>query len=193
MPAGRPVKGPEMVEDLDGSDEAKRRMKLILETLAGQRTILDACLELGIGKSAFHELRKRVLQAALMDVEPRPPGRPPLQPDPGAAEVERLKSENERLRTDLEVAHVREEILLAMPEVFDPGRKAGEKGGPASPSPSRPKHGKGGKRSRRASRSWRPSTWRWSCGSSRCGARSCAGGRCAERRRSGSVGRLSAR
>jgi hypothetical protein len=189
MPAGRPVKGPEMVEDLDGSDEAKRRMKLILETLAGQRTILDACLELGIGKSAFHELRKRVLQAALMDVEPRPPGRPPLQPDPGAAEVERLKSENERLRTDLEVAHVREE----MPEVFDPGRKAGEKGGPASPSPSRPKHGKGGKRSRRASRSWRPSTWRWSCGSSRCGARSCAGGRCAERRRSGSVGRLSAR
>jgi len=188
MPAGRPVKGPEMVDDLEGSDEAKRRMRLILETLAGQRTIMDACLELGIGKSAFHELRKRVLQAALTDVEPRPAGRPPAQPEPGAAEAQRLKVENERLRTDLEVAHVREEILLAMPEVFDPGRKAGGKGGTPSPTPDKKK---GGRRGRRASKISRPSTWLWSCGSSRCGPRSCARASGAGLRRTRSGGRSS--
>jgi len=190
MPAGRPVKGPEMVDDLEGSDEAKRRMRVILETLAGQRTILDACLELGIGKSAFHELRKRVLQAALTDVEPRPSGRPAAQPDPGTAEVERLKSENDRLRTSLEVAHVREEILLAMPDVFDPGRKTGEKGGAPSPTPDKRR---GGKRGRRASISSRPSTWRWSCGLSRCGPRSCARSSGGGRRRTRSGGRSSRR
>jgi len=193
MSAGRPVKGPEMVDDLEGSDEAKRRMRVILETLAGQRTIMDACLELGIGKSAFHELRKRVLQAALVDVEPRPAGRPRVEPPPGAAEVERLKAENERLRTNLEVAHVREEILLAMPEVFEPGHKDGEKRGTKSPTPGSPKKGKGGRRGRRASTNSRPSTWLWSCGSSRCGRRSGDGGGAAGWRRSASGGRSSGR
>jgi len=193
MPAGRPVKGPEMVDDLEGSDEAKRRMRVILETLAGQRTIMDACLELGIGKSAFHELRKRVLQAALTDVEPRPPGRPPAAAEPGAAEVERLKSENDELRTRLEVAHVREEILLAMPEVFDPGRKAGEKGGAPSPTPAKPKKDKGGRRGRRAWKSSRPRTWLWSCGSSRCGPRSCRRPSSGALRLTRSGGRWSAR
>lgn len=188
MSAGRPVKGPQLVQDLEGSDEAKRRMRVILETLAGQRTILDACLELGIGKSAFHELRKRVLQAALADVEPRPAGRPPTAEPPEAPEVEQLKSENERLRSDLEVAHVREEILLAMPEVFDPARKAGEKGGPST----RPRKDRGGKRGRRASRSSRPRTWRWWCGSSRSAARSFAVAAGEGPRRTGSGGRSSA-
>lgn len=193
MSAGRPVKGPEMVDDLEGSDEAKRRMRVILETLAGQRTIMDACLELGIGKSAFHELRKRVLQAALVDVEPRPAGRPRVEPAPEAAEVERLKAENERLRSNLEVAQVREEILLAMPEVFEPGREVGEKKRTQSPTPGSPKKGKGGRRGRRASTTSRPSTWLWSCGSCRCGRRSGLGARAAGWRRSASGGRSSER
>ena len=184
------MKGPGMVEDLEGSDEAKRRMKVILETLAGQRTILDACLELGIGKSAFHELRKRVLQAALTDVEPRPPGRPPTAEPPEASEVDRLKSENDRLRTDLEVAHVREEILLAMPEVFDPGRQAAGKGGTRNPTAEKKK---GGKRGRRALRSSRPHTSRWSSGSWRCGPRSCGTGGRGDQRPTGSAGRSSGR
>ena len=192
MSAGRPVKGPEMVDDLEGSDEAKRRMRVILETLAGQRTIMEACLELGIGKSAFHELRKRVLQAALTDVEPRPAGRPRVEAAPEAAEVERLKSENDRLRTSLEVAHVREEILLAMPEVFEPGAPAG-KGATHSPTPGRPKQPKGGKRGCRASTRSQPSTWLWSCGSCRCGTPSGVGAGLAGWRRSASGGRSSGR
>jgi transposase-like protein len=179
-----------MVEDLEGSDEAKKRMKVILETLAGQRTIMDACMALGIGKSAFHELRKRVLQAALSDVEPRPSGRPPAPEPPEASEVDRLKTENDELRTRLEVAHVREEILLAMPEVFEPGRKAGEKGG--SPSPTSEKK-KGGKRGRRASRISKPSISLWSCGSSACGPKSCTREGGGALRRTRSDGRSSGR
>jgi hypothetical protein len=173
MSAGRPVKGPELVEELDGSEAAKRRVKVILETVSGQRTILDACIELGIGKSAFHELRNRVLQAALSDAEPRPVGRPPKE-EPTAAEVDadRLKAENEHLRTELEIAQVREEILLAMPEVFERG---GEKKSGPSPGHAPATRPKGGRRDRRASTSWRLSTSRWWCGSCGCGRPSGAG------------------
>jgi hypothetical protein len=43
------------------------------------------------------------------------------------AEIERLKREKKELLTELEIAHVREEIMLAMPEVFEPAKKAAEK------------------------------------------------------------------
>lgn len=182
------MKGAELVEDLDGSEAAKRRVKVILETVSGLRTILDACIELGIGKSAFHELRKRVLQAALSDAEPRPAGRPPHEePSAAEADVDRLKAENEHLRQELEIAQVREEILLAMPEVFERGGDAGKK---SAPSPSQPqtKRAKAGRRrGRRASPSWRPSTSRCWRGSSGYGRPSGAG----VRRRSRSGGRSS--
>ena len=166
MTAGRPVTGPELVADLEGSEAAKRRVKVILETVAGQRTIFEACRELGIGKTAVHELRKRVLQAALSDAEPRPVGRPAKEePVVAASEVEKLKTENERLRTDLEIAQVREEILLAMPEVFERG--GGKKTAPSRPQGKKPKGGR--RRGRRAPTSWRSSTSRWWCGSSGCG------------------------
>jgi len=123
MSRGRPADGPKMVERLEGSEEAKQRLRVILETVSGERTVAEACEELGVGKTAFFELRKRVLQASLADLEPKPVGRPRKEVSAEEAEAERLAEENEQLRTDLEIAQVREEIMLAMPEVFDPGRK----------------------------------------------------------------------
>ena len=111
------------MERLEGTEEAKRRLRVILETVSGQRDVADACEELGIGKTAFFELRKRVLQASLEDLEPKPVGRPRQEVPAEESEVARLKAENQRLLDDLEIAYVREEIALVMPEVFEPLRE----------------------------------------------------------------------
>ena len=79
---GRKPTGANLVERLEGSERAKTRLKAILETLSGQRTIPDACEELGIQESMFHRVRSEVLQTALDRLEPRPLGRPPRQPSP---------------------------------------------------------------------------------------------------------------
>jgi hypothetical protein len=53
MARGRPASGPQLVERLEGTETAKQRLQVLLETVAGQRQIADACDELGIGKTAF--------------------------------------------------------------------------------------------------------------------------------------------
>jgi len=120
------------VERLEGTEEAKRRLRVILETVSGQRDVADACEELGIGKTAFFELRKRVLQTSLADLEAKPVGRPAKETPERDAEVARLEEENERLRLDLEISQVREEIALAMPEVFLPSPSDTKKKPPPS-------------------------------------------------------------
>ena len=65
------------VDRLDGSERAKERMTIILETLRGQMTIPVACQALGVCESRFHALRQDWLQESLELLEPRRPGRPP--------------------------------------------------------------------------------------------------------------------
>ena len=127
MSRGRPAKGTKMVEDLEGSGDAKKRLRVVLETVSGEKDVSAACDELGIGKSAFFDLRSRVLQATLENLEPRSAGRPRREVPEEQAEIEKLKKENQELLTELKIAHVREEIMLAMPEVFEPAKKAAEK------------------------------------------------------------------
>jgi transposase-like protein len=112
-----------MVEGLSGSEVAKRRLKLVLETISGELKVIEACERLGISKTAFFELRSRVLQASVEELEPKPVGRPRNETSAEQVEVQRLEQENKELRENLEIAHVREEIMLAMPEVFEPGRE----------------------------------------------------------------------
>ena len=148
MTRGRPSEGPKLVERLEGSEEAKQRLQVILRAIGGELTVDEACAELGIGKTAFFELRKRVLQASLADLEPKPVGRPRKETPAEDAEAERLKRENERLRDDLEIAHVREEIALAMPEVFEPAREEKKPNKPKAKKRKRPL------RSRKKKRGW---------------------------------------
>jgi hypothetical protein len=124
MSRGRPAKGPKMVEDLKGSKEAKRRLKVVLETISGEKGVAEACSELGIGKSAFYELRSKVLQSSLSDLEPKPAGRPRREVPEEQVRIEKLEQEKQELLEKLEIAHVREELMLAMPEVFEPAKKA---------------------------------------------------------------------
>jgi len=114
---GRPPVGPALVDRLDGSPQAKTRLRVILQVLRGEATVPEACAELGIERSRFHELRETVLQEALAALEPRPRGRPPRQASPEEAQVAALEDQVQELKVDLRAAQVREELALILPHV----------------------------------------------------------------------------
>jgi len=120
---GRYPAGPEYLDHLEGSAEAKRRAKVILQTLMGELRILEACQLLGICEQRFHQLREAMLQAALARLEARPAGRPRRPAEP--AEVAALREQLADQQLQLRVAQVREEIALVLPQGTQPGVEAG--------------------------------------------------------------------
>jgi transposase-like protein len=119
MGAGRPPDGPKHVDRLDGDDEAKRRLRIVLETLSGERSIEQACAELGVSASRFHEMRKDALQSALEGLAPGASGRPKQPvPDPDPERLAALERQNQELQAELLASMVRTEIALGMPHLF---------------------------------------------------------------------------
>jgi transposase-like protein len=127
MSAGRKTLGPALVHHLQGSLRAKQRLELILQTLAGQLTIVEACRRLGIGEAMFYRLRARVLEAGLAQLEPRPIGRPPRTASPEQQRITQLEQQLEELQTDVQLAQVREEIALVLPHVVQQPDDAAKK------------------------------------------------------------------
>jgi hypothetical protein len=119
---GRKPLGPELVEHLLGSDHAKGRLKIMLETLRGEKSVPEACAELSLGESRFHELRVDTLQAALDRLEPRPAGRPSATVSPEQARLRELEREVRALELQRDALVVRLELAQALPAA---GRPAG--------------------------------------------------------------------
>ena len=117
--AGRKPTGPALVHRLEGSERAKQRLEAILETIAGQLTIDEACQRLGIKPAMFHELRTEVLEASLARLEPRPLGRPQQQTPAEELKCVELERRVEELESELKIAAVREEIARVMPRRAD--------------------------------------------------------------------------
>jgi hypothetical protein len=103
---GRKPAGPQIAERLEGSPVAKQRLEVILKTIANQLAVPEACQQLGIGESRFHELRHQTLQATLEALEPRPLGRPAKPTSSEPAEIDELQAELRRLHADLELAQL---------------------------------------------------------------------------------------
>jgi transposase-like protein len=101
------------VASLSGSERAKQRLRLILETLRGECTIPDACAQLGVGESRFHALRHQWLQESLELLEPRPLGRRPQSPQT-TSEMDELQAEVQQLRQQLHLAAVRREVATVL-------------------------------------------------------------------------------
>jgi len=118
MGRGRPPGGVAHVERLEGSAELKRRLKVILETLAGQQSVAWACEQLEVSEARFHELRRQVLAAALEGLSPGMAGRPRRPELPAPSRVEELEHEVRELRIELQAARVRTEIALTMPHLL---------------------------------------------------------------------------
>jgi hypothetical protein len=119
---GRKPLGAAHVDHLTGSPLAKERLRWILQTMRGERTVEEACRALSIGPSRFHAMRNRWLQRAVGLLEPRRAGRPPkteTQPSQ-QADAERLAAlaeANEQLQQRVIAAEVREQLARVMPHV----------------------------------------------------------------------------
>jgi len=131
MDRGRPPKGPELAENVDASDQARLRLKVILQTIAGELTIPQACELLQLSEARFHELRTDWLQSAAAALEPKPAGRPPQTTPEQHAEIALLKRRAEALEFRLEASRIREQIALTMPHLLrekkDPDKNGGSK------------------------------------------------------------------
>jgi hypothetical protein len=75
MVQGRTTSGSTLVDKLEGLGLARERLKAILDTLGGHKTIMEVCRELGICEAKFHKLRDHFLHGAVESLEPKKCGR----------------------------------------------------------------------------------------------------------------------
>ncbi|NNC63177.1 MAG: helix-turn-helix domain-containing protein [Gammaproteobacteria bacterium] len=115
--------GTKHVDGLDGTHEAKRRLRVILDTLVDRCSVKAACERLQVSESRFHQLRKEALEGALAGLAPRPSGRPPAEPPELESKVTELESKVRELRMDLQASRVRTEIALTMPHLLRDRKK----------------------------------------------------------------------
>ena len=123
----RPPEGAGHVDRLDGPEELKWRLRVLLDTLAGRVSVAQACEELGVSESRLHELRRQALVGALGALMPKPAGRPATAETTTAREKD-LETRIQELEVDLQAALVRTELALAMPELFRGGGKKNPRG-----------------------------------------------------------------
>ena len=123
MRGRRPV-GPELVDRLPGSESARERVKVVLQTMTGELRVQEACEQLQISEQRFDELRIEAIQAAVASLEPKPMGRPVRETVVDAAEMERLQQRVAELEAQVAAAVVRAELATALPKA---GRDSGKR------------------------------------------------------------------
>jgi Helix-turn-helix domain len=123
MRGRRPV-GPELAERVAGSDEARQRAKVVLQTMTGELRVREACALLDISEQRFEAIRQEAIAGAVARLEPKPVGRPPRPAESAdATEVARLRERIAELEAELHAAAVRLELAQALPRV---GRDTGK-------------------------------------------------------------------
>jgi len=121
---GRHPTGPELVDRLTGSEQARERVKVVLQTMTGELRVQEACEVLHLSEQRFDELRLEAIQAAVASLEPKPAGRPPRPTTIDAAEAEQLRQRVAELEAELAVATVRADLAAALPRA---GRDSGKR------------------------------------------------------------------
>jgi transposase InsO family protein len=133
---GRYPSGPEAVERLDGSGEAKRRLRVLLEVLSGRCRVKDACAQLGLGEARLEQLRTQALRGALEALEPRPGGRPRRRREVTADQVLELTARVRELELALRVAQARAEVAEIRGGGPSPARRPARRRTPKSSTPA---------------------------------------------------------
>ncbi len=124
------------MDRLDGPEDLKWRLRVLLDTLAGRVSVAQACEELGVSESRLHELRRQALVGALGALMPKPAGRPVTSETTTPREKD-LEARIQELEVDLQAALVRTELALAMPELFrsKKNRRRRKRSGAQRPAP----------------------------------------------------------
>lgn len=89
----------------------------MLSTTACLQSVDEVCEELGIQRTHFQELRARALAGALAALEPRPVGRPRIEPPVTLADVQALQQRNQELQRENVLLRAQLELAMAMPEL----------------------------------------------------------------------------
>jgi transposase-like protein len=98
---GRKPFGTEYVDKLTGPDEAKRRLKALLDVSNGSLRVCEACDLLGISPQRWHDLRQEFMEGALASLVGGKAGRPRRR-SAEADKMRALEEENQRLRLEIE-------------------------------------------------------------------------------------------
>jgi hypothetical protein len=114
---GRHAIGPEIAETLGGSELAGRRMRVVLETIAGTRRVTEACAELGICQQRFEAIRQEAIQAGVAALELRPAGRPRKDVTAADTEAARLRQRIVELEAQLRAARIQAELATTFPRL----------------------------------------------------------------------------
>jgi hypothetical protein len=114
---GRRPAGPEYVHQVPGSQTAKERAKIILQTLAGELRLGEACRLLGVSPQRFHQLREEALTGLVASLELGVPGRPPQTVSPQDEQIRLLETQLAAQELELRATRAREEIALTLPRV----------------------------------------------------------------------------
>ena len=114
---GRRPSGPEAVERVPGSEQARQRARTLLETITGSCRVLEACQRLEISEQRFDQLRARLLEAVVASMEPGHAGRPARKPSPEEEQIAELKRQLAELEVKLQAEKARAEIALVLPNV----------------------------------------------------------------------------
>ncbi len=120
---GRPPSAAGLVHGRDGSDLAKLRLRLFLETIAAEKSLAEASAELGVKERAFLKLRTRWLQESIEGLEPRRVGRPPSRDHERDGEIDGLRDELALAQRELLATQVREEIAVVFPALLERQKK----------------------------------------------------------------------
>jgi hypothetical protein len=92
-------------------------MRVILETMTGQKRVIDACDELDICEQFFERLRAQAIQAAIERLEPKPAGRRPAHATDEERQIAALTKRIAELEAELHAARVRAEMAATLPGV----------------------------------------------------------------------------
>ena len=109
----RPTTGVALLDKYEGDPQSIRRVQAVIDTLAGKKSVKDACQELGICEAMFRRFRDTCLQAAISSLDPQKPGRKPIEPEPGHERIAELEQENQELKTALLGAVTRMQLAAA--------------------------------------------------------------------------------
>ena len=97
-----------LVDGTRASRDARERTKVILLTLARESSVQTGYERLGMGRTRFQDLRRRMIEGAVQALEERPAGRPRRRRERDGSELQELRGrlvelEQELLRTRAEL------------------------------------------------------------------------------------------
>lgn len=123
--SGRHAIGPELAEKLEGSKRARTRMRVVLETIAGKKRVLEACQELGICEQRFETVRRNALQWGIPGLESKPAGRPQKVSSIVDEQIAELRKRVAELEAQLQAALILAELATTLPRLqYEAGKKS---------------------------------------------------------------------